>query len=423
MSRLEIRQKLIENETNFLSYINPLFNNILNDIINSRITHNMQKKNVKINYPTKDDDLFDLTGKLYKNQISNINHKFEINIYLFFIRENINFIVEHWKLKINSSQSQYSDLKAKDSQVLKSRIQKKLLTFFRTIKSLEKNLPLNSLLKKSNFDFEIKLELYQESNLEILSKEELETKKYKKMEINLESKDNKFCTIQLNINYLLIKDIIEKESFLRKSTNYNDTLNIISRVSTQKNSNFIEETEFNESQNYEEEDENDLAISEIITKSKINIPSKVKITNKIDIQPYNIIDNHLVLGNYKIDIKDLKLTDVEETINNQNIMREEFNRLNEIKNKYNINFKTNKILNKELFVENEGKYVSDVLIWHPQLKLTDKLDKNNNVIDDNKEKAKEKISLKNNKKYNHELIQDIINDYIRVKLLLTNKYK
>ena len=200
-------------------------------------------------------------------------------------------------------------------------------------------------------------------------------------------------------------------------------MNIISRVSTQKNSKFIEETEFNDNQNYEEENENDLAISENISKSKINIPSKVKITNKIDIQPNNIIDNHLVLGNYKIDIKDLKLADIEETIYNQNIMREEFNRLNEIKNKYNINFKTNKILNKELFVENEGKFVSDVLIWHPQLKLTDKLDKNNNIIDDNKEKAKEKISLKNSKKYNHELIQDIINDYIRVKLLLTNKYK
>ena len=77
------------------------------------------------------------------------------------------------------------------------------------------------MLKNSNFDFEIKLELYQESILEILSKEELEIKKYKKLVINLESKDNKFCTIQLNNNYLLIKDIIEKESFLRKSTNYN----------------------------------------------------------------------------------------------------------------------------------------------------------------------------------------------------------
>ena len=134
MYKMDIYDKSLkrENELKIAKFIEPIIQNIFRDIIKSRIKDINDKESLLINYKTENGKLIDLT------QIKDTNednpHYFDFNLYVYFKRQNIFFIVEHWKFKIDITQSQYNIL----DDVLKIRIKKKLLTFFRSIKCLEK---------------------------------------------------------------------------------------------------------------------------------------------------------------------------------------------------------------------------------------------------------------------------------------------
>ena len=183
-----------ENELKIAKFIEPIIQNLFRDIIKSRIKDINDKESLLINYKTENGKLIDLTQ--IKDTNENDPHYFDFNIYVYFKRQNIFFIVEHWKFKIDITQSQYNIL----DDVLKIRIKKKLLTFFKSIKCLEKILPLNSLIKKS-FDYSFQVKLYQQSNMELNPEENI---KNEKLKINLETRDDKYGFIQLIILQLMV---------------------------------------------------------------------------------------------------------------------------------------------------------------------------------------------------------------------------
>ena len=209
-------------EKRYLTYIEPIMEKIIKDIIDSRIKYNTEKDRLFIQYKTQNNKLIDLIK--IKNSNKENSHIFEFNIFILFKRGSISFIVEHWKFKIDTTPSESNELN-------EDRIKRKLLTFYRSIKSLEKILPLNGMVNKNNFGCSFSAQLYLESNLEICVENEI---KNEKQLIIIDTKDEKYGAIHLTINYLTKRGIEIHEDNTKEIINKDFYTNFYTKLSLDK---------------------------------------------------------------------------------------------------------------------------------------------------------------------------------------------
>jgi len=420
-----------KNELNFINFIDPYIELIIKDVIQSRIKDIDDKESLLINNQTNSNKLVDLPNMEKDKENPYI---YEINLFILFKRQSISFIVEHWKFKIDISKSTKNELK--DSS--KNKIKRKLLTFFKSIKSLEKALPLNSLLKKS-FNYSFKAQIFHKSNIEIIAEKEIIKEKQK---IDLETKDGKYFSIHLDINYLSTNGIFTHEDNLKKCINYNEyytemyshlsklsklsKLNVNNEKTTNDNNpdNINNKNDSKEGNNlndlsaiFEEVDKNELMFSNIVQSNIINNEGK---TNKLDME---LIKN---AGIKKKDLDKLyepcfeNIEDIdfrkglEEILNKDTLMDKEIASLNNVKDKYNLYFNKSKLLVDELYKEMGGNDFNDLIINYPKFEDRKQLIISNYMNDKKKENMNEE---KENEKT---LLEDIKFDYLSIKKLLTN---
>jgi len=420
-----------KNELNFINFIDPYIELIIKDVIQSRIKDIDDKESLLINNQMNSNKLVDLPN-IEKDKEN--PYIYEINLFILFKRQSISFIVEHWKFKIDISKSTKNELK--DSS--KNKIKRKLLTFFKSIKSLEKALPLNSLLKKS-FNYSFKAQIFHKSNIEIIAEKEIIKEKQK---IDLETKDGKYFSIHLDINYLLTNGIFTHEDNLKKCINYNEyytemyshlsklsklsKLNVNNEKTTNDNNpdNINNKNDSKEGNNlnylsaiFEEVDKNELMFSNIVQSNIINNEGK---TNKLDME---LIKN---VGIKKKDLDKLyepcfeNIEDIdfrkglEEILNKDTLMDKEIASLNNVKDKYNLYFNKSKLLVDELYKEMGGNDFNDLIINYPKFEDRKQLIISNYMNDKKKENMNEE---KENEKT---LLEDIKFDYLSIKKLLTN---
>lgn len=407
----------IENELKLIKFIQPIIEIIIKDIINSRIK-DINDKDIKDSKNSFISDNNAINNKLKDlNQIKITKDSkdfilYEINIYFYYKKESIIFIVEHWKFKIDTTESQHNEL----NEVIKKRIKKKLLTFYRSIKSLEILLPLNSLVKKS-FDYSFQYNLYQASDIQMTSDE---TIKNEKKRIKLETKDEKFGSIQLFLNYFTIDGIYTYEQKLKEIIDYNKIYTeIYSKISMSKTgksklTNNLLSTNYNNSDKIKEnENENESDI--ILSNDSLSVPNEEEddelkfssiILPKIIEKNGNINESDIEeikkgKNNENINLDKLYSSCLDEDVENlncrknlddilrlDNLINKENKELNEIKDKYNLYFGNNKMLVNELYEEMKEFEFSDLIMYQS----------------------------KNNKKKNK--YKDIINDYLDIKKLL-----
>ena len=419
-------------ESNFKNFIDPFIELIIKDIIQSRIKDINDKESLLINNQTNSDKLVDLPNMEKDKENPYI---YEINLFILFKRQSISFIAEHWKFKIDVSKAAKNELKD-DS---KPKIKRKLLTFFKSIKSLEKILPLNSLLKKS-FNYSFKAQLFHKSNIEIIAEKEIIKEK---QIMSLEAKDGKFFSIHLDVNYISTNGIFTHEDNLKKCINYNEyytemysnlsklskltklnvnnenkTVNCYNPGNININNDNKEGNNLNDlSAIFEDVDKNELMFSNIVQSTIINNEGK---TNKLDMK---LIKD---AGTKKIDLDKLyepcfkNIEDIDfrkgldEILSKDTLMDKEIASLNNVKDKYNIYFNKNKLLVDELYDELEGKDFNDLIINYPKQEENKKLIISNYMNDKKSEKNDEE---KENEKT---LLEDIKFDYLAIKKLLTN---
>lgn len=411
-----------ENELKLIKFIQPIIEIIIKDIINSRIK-DINDKDIN---DAKSNLVFD--NNMINNKLKDLNQikikkdskdyiLYEINIYFYYKKESIIFIVEHWKFKIDTTESQYNEL----NEVIKKRIKKKLLTFYRSIKSLEVILPLNSLVKNS-FDYSFQYNLYQASDIQMTSDEKI---KNEKKGIKIETKDEKFGSIKLFLNYFTIDGIYSYEQKLKEIIDYNKIYTeIYSKISLNKNgkskltnnllnnnnnNNTIKENKNendneNESNNDlsnnslsipdENEDDNDeLKFSSIILPKIIEKNGNI---NESDIEEIkkgktneNINLDKLYSSCLNKDVENLNCRkNLDDILKLDSLINKENKELNEIKDKYNLYFGNNKLLVNELYEEMKEFEFTDLIM----------------------------SQSKNNNKKN--IYKDIINDYLDIKQLL-----
>ena len=426
-------------EETYLKYIEPIIEKIIKDIIDSRIKYNTEKDRLFIQYKTQNDKLIDLIK--IKNSNKEKTHIFEFNLYFLFKRGPISFIVEHWKFKIDTTPSESNKLN-------EDRIKRKLLTFYRSIKSLERILPLNGMVNKNNFGCSFSAQLYLESNLEIVVENEI---KNEKQFIIIDTKDEKYGSIHLTINYLTkrgieihednTKEIINKDFY----TNFYTKLSLDKKEKTKMSKfpqNILETNKdiysnenkgINEQANDDEEidlsrmcDEaegKELLISSIIDSRIIDKREKL---GKEDIQE---IENIKKRGSRELinldelynscfeNLEDLNCQkSLDEILNKNNLMKKEHDKLNEVKNKYERLLGSNKSLVEELYEEINNFDFKDLIIDHPKINK----DKKKLIISDyfgNKNNNNKKNKKEDNQS-EQELFNDIISDYIEIKQLL-----
>ena len=425
-------------EETFLKYIEPIIEKIIKDIIDSRIKYNTEKDRLFIQYKTQNDKLIDLIK--IKNSNKEKTHIFEFNLYFLFKRGPISFIVEHWKFKIDTTPSESNKLN-------EDRIKRKLLTFYRSIKSLERILPLNGMVNKNNFGCSFSAQLYLESNLEIVVENEI---KNEKQFIIIDTKDEKYGSIHLTINYLTkrgieihednTKEIINKDFY----TNFYTKLSLDKKEKTKMSKfpqNILETNKdiysnenkgINEQANDDEEidlsrmcDEaegKELLISSIIDSRIIDKREKL---GKEDFQE---IENIKKGGSRELinldelynscfeNLEDLNCQkSLDEILNKNNLMKKEHDKLNEVKNKYERLLGSNKSLVEELYEEINNFDFKDLIIDHPKINN----DKKKLIISDYfGNKNNNKKNKKEDNQSEQELFNDVISDYIEIKQLL-----
>lgn len=432
-----------DNELKFLNFIEPIVEIIVQDIVIERMKKNNEKEkdNILIHYKTNNNKYIDLT-KIQDNNKKD-PHIFEYNIYILYKKQNISFIVEHWKFKIDSTLSQNNELR----DIHKLRIKKKLLTFFRSIKCIEKLLPLNSLIKKNSFDLSFQVQIYQQSDIEI------NPEKNEKKQINLEAKDEKYGSIKLSMNYYTIDGIISHEDNIKKNINYFDFYNnYYSHLSIQKTGeskfqkiqkdlektqkNIIKNTnndinkdnndneykieekgELDESENLSALfEENELILSTIIESKildqkgikKSEIEEEIKEIKKGNSKEQLNLDE--LYSSCFDNIEDINFRkSLDEILNRNNLMSKENKQLNDIKDKYDLYFKNNDLLYDKI----KGFEFNDMMINHPK---NDK--KKLFIIDSNYIGGEEYNKPKTNQKEKNETFKEIVSDYIEIKQLL-----
>lgn len=422
-----------KNELKFINFIDPFIELIIKDIIQSRIKDINDKESLLINNQNNSNKLVDLPN-IEKDKEN--PYIYDINLFILFKRQGLSFIVEHWKFKIDISRSAKNELK--DSS--KKNIQKKLLTFFRSIKSLEKVLPLNSLIKKS-FNYSFKAELFHKSNIEIIPEKEI---KKEKQTMSLETKDGRFFLIHLDINYITTNGIFTHEENLKKCINYNEyytemysNLSKLSKINAKNEENNNDKKENNcntdniNNQNdnkegnnlndlsaiFEEADQNELMFSNIVQSSIIYNEGKTK---KLDIDLIKKacskkINLDQLYAPYFENIDDIDFRKgIDEILSKDILMNKELTLLNNVKDKYNIHFNKNKLLVDELYDEMEGNDFKDLIISHPKLEDRKKLIISNYINNNGEDKN---VEEKENEKT---LLEEIKFEYLEIKKLLVN---
>ena len=427
-----------KNQKSIIEITEPILEAIFNDIINSRIKNTDEKDSILKYYKIENNNKYIDLKKFQKINKDN-PYIFELNIYVIFKRGNISFFVEHWKFRIDITNSQFNQLN--DNYEL--RIKKKLYTFFRSIKTLQKILPLNSLFAGS-FDYSFQIQLYLQSNIDLTPEEEI---KNEKMQIKLETKDEKFFKIQLIVNYFTETGIFRHEKNIKNYINkdyhnelysklmlgkvYDDSSengeNQIENINNNINNDNNDENDLNNfSQMFAEAEKRDLFFSSII-ETKI-IDKKGEKLEKKDLEECKEIKK----GNskQKINLDELyesMFTDIEdincrksldELLTKDILMKDQNIKLNDLKEKYKIYFNGNKLLVDELYEEMKNFEFNDLFLQFSQ----NDSDKNRKlIIDDNYFGEKNDNNKIVEDKYNEQnLFKDIISDYIEIKLLLNN---
>jgi hypothetical protein len=449
MFKSKNKNKNKDNELKFLNYIQPIIEIIVTDIIKSRINRDEKDKdkdNILKHYETSNNKYIDLTQ--IQNNSKQDSHIFEFNTYIIYKKENISFIAEHWKFKIDTTQSQFNEIK----NVHKLRIKKKLLTFFRSIKCMQKLLPLNSLIQKKNiYNLSFQVQLYQQSNLEI------NPEKTEKKQIYLETIDEKYGSIKLYINYYTMDGITSHEENIKKNFNYFEYYNnYYSQLSIMKTgqSKLLKLQQNNENSkksiiNKEKDINKELVFSELDNDNKIDEKEEIDESNfsrlceENDLIFSNLIESKILEKQGKLEKNDLEeikemkkgnskekinldelynscfnntedincRNSFDEILNRNNLMNKENKKLNDIKNKYVEYFGKNELLYEKI----KGFEFDDIIINHPKHDMNEK---NNFIIDSNYlDEEKRRKSIKISQKED-DLFKEIISDYVSIKKLL-----
>ena len=413
------------NENNLLNYIEPIIQNIIQDIINSRNTTN-NPENIKIT----DKKSSTTNIKFSFNQNNNsIPHIFEINILVLFKRKIISFFVEHWKIIIDTTNSQFTEL----NDYFKMRLKKKLLIFSRTIKSLSATLPLTSLLNPIN-DVSFEIYLYNETKLEIEINDESISEKDKTM---LEMKEEKYMNIKLNVEYLSNNGIFQQEENIKSNIDYNAYFTNLcmnennNQIIKNNDDNKKFEENFSDIVNDFEKKEEDQGffISNIVNENINNDDNERSIifnsgiyTSLID---KNRVDVDKLYKKYIKDKKKLKCDlNIDDLLNKENLMNDTMKKFSDIKYKYNSHLNDNKFLSNEIYKELKDEDNDDLMFNIPKINKNEKLNDQiiNNYFNNETKKSKDvnisdsfKISYEEN---NDQIIKEIILDYIQLKKIL-----
>ena len=400
------QEKKKQNELNLLKYINPSLEYIFRSIIKSRI-NNISDENLTINYPIQNKNkLVDLID----DQDSKNPHNFEYNIYIFFSKDDKNYLdfaTENWKFKINTSNSELNELRDENKKALL----KKLHIFSRSIQSLQCLLPLNELKNEKSSNFKIKL--YKETNVDMKLEEEI---KDEKKDITVELKDDKFINIQLTINFYTRLGIVTHRYNLEKAPKFNEFYSHNQKAeqkTIQNLNNEKEEIKENTDDNkelttdfsrlFDNNDADELLLSTVIQKSMID---KKEVLKKEDIQRIKKeVNDKKNLNLEKLysscfnNEEDIKIKSLDEILDMQTILNKENMLLNNLKYDYNIRSKNRMI--DELYEEMDGIEIKDLIKYPSQ---------NNEIIKKQKSKEKENVTFKN-----------ILDDYYEIKQILNNK--
>lgn len=440
-------EKQKKNELKFYQYIEPMIENIIQDILTSRISNNMEKDTLQVQYKTNNNKYVDLTQ--FQNENQENPHIYELNIYILFKRQYISFIVEHWKLKIDSTQSQFNEL----TTIFKNRIKKKLITFYRSIKTIQKILPLNSLVNKT-FDYSFSANLFLQSNIEINLEDKI---KNEKKQIIFEAKDEKYGSIQLSINYLTKNGIFAHENNIKNITDYNKlytqfytklslekaakskmpiaqqnfestNLDLLNNddEGEKKNNNIKAEAEnnINDSAMFDKFEKNELMFSNVIQSKMIDKNGNLEQSDFDEIKEFGKGNSKEQFNADELysscfeNIKDINCQKtIEEILDKNNLMNKENQQLNEIKDKYELYFgKNNNLIVEELYEEMKNFEFINLLIDYPKIEREEK----NNIISDYFDEKP--VNKKNDdKESENDLVNGIISDYIEIKQLLKSK--
>lgn len=141
------------------------------------------------------------------NKNKSPSHLQDIVILIYFTRKDIRFIVEKWELRVIEKEKNFQN---SDSYFNMIKINKKLLTLQKTVEVLLKMLPVYSLFKKRNFDFEFEIEILSDfsQNNEIFSKN--------LNNIIFNQISDNFANISLTINYVNQIEIFNIEENLKQ---------------------------------------------------------------------------------------------------------------------------------------------------------------------------------------------------------------
>ena len=413
------QEKKRQNEIKLLKFINPALEYIFKLILKSRI-QNISDKDLIINYPRENkDQLIDLLN--YDN--SKNSHNFEYNIYIFFgeaEKDYSKFIVENWKFKICTINSQLNKLSDYD----KKKLLKKLHIFTRSIQSIQSLLPLNSLIRdvaNKNFDNFFQAKIYKESNIEMKLEDDI---KEEKKSLNFELKEDKYINIQLTINYYIRKDILTHQDNLKK--NYNEhcakclkekqeqkTLSNLKNDIIKANNNEINDNNSELNTNFSRifddvSNDDELMLSNVIQNSMINKKEVLKSEDikrlKKEMKDKKNLNLEKLYSSCFDNIEEIKITNnIDELLDISTIMNKEKTALNNVK--YKFNFLNQNQMVDEIYKEIEGFEIKDLIKFPPKYKK-----ENNNEKLVNNEIENENISFK-----------DLVDDYYEIKQIFLDK--
>ena len=419
------QEKKRQNEMKLLKFLNPALEYIFKIILKSRI-QSILEKDLIINYPRENkDQLIDLLN--YDN--SKNPHNFEYNIYIFFgeaEKDYSKFIVENWKFKICTTNSQLNKLSNDD----KKKLLKKLHIFTRSIQSIQSLLPLNSLIRdvaNKNFDNFFQAKLYKESNIEMKLEDDI---KEEKKSLNIELKEEKYINIQLTINYYIRKDILTHQDNLKK--NYNEhcakclkekqeqkTITNLKNdiINTNNNNNNNNELISNFSLIFDDvSNDDELMLSNVIQNSMINKKEVLKIEDikrlKKEMKDKKKLDLEKLYSSCFENLEEIKITkNMDELLDISTIMNKEKTALNNVK--YKFNFLSQNQMIDEIYKEIEGFEIKDLMKFPPKYK---KDNNNENLI------INDYLNNKDNKIENENIsFKDLVDDYYEIKQIILDK--
>ena len=154
-------------------------------------------------------------------------------------------------------------------------------------------------------------------------------------------------------------------------------------------------------------EEKDLEFSTIVSVGKMKNTNEEK--NKLN-ELYKTCFNNIEEINCR--------KNIDELLDENNLMNKEKKLIKEVKDKYNLHFNNNTLLNDKLYEEMKTFVFNDMLLIHP------KIEKNILIISnymDNDETNINKIKEKDNKNPKV-LFKEIIPKYLEIKKLLNGKY-